>query len=309
MPKKGKESLYVFNGARRRGYLCGYKFKNTGVHLMISLKFCTLIFARCLPARRAATRVSFSPSPPGPSYLRLVFLAITVWLGAAGAAFAGDPSYEFWPEVDLWLRLSPAWRLSMFVPLSKNIETDYREGNLILQADYAWGKGSRLYKARLLDEGRAREMNTWMVRGGYLGGRSLDDHGQNYRENTMFLELHNRTPLKGDVLLSNRLRTDFRWLGDDPDFSYRLRYRLMVEKEFEVGRSSIVPYVNIEPYYDSRYGIVNRVRLIGGVTGSWSPRYALEGNITYQHDSRSSVTNLYALNVILHLYFETGGAR
>jgi hypothetical protein len=121
----------------------------------------------------------------------------------------------------------------------------------------------------------------------------------------MFLELHNRTPLIGGVLLSNRLRADFRWLGDDAEFSTRWRYRLMVEKELEVGNTSIVPYVNFEPYYDSRYGIVNRVRLIGGVTGTWSPRYALEGNITYQYDSRSSVTNLYALNMILHLYFDT----
>jgi hypothetical protein len=41
---------------------------------------------------------------------------------------------------------------------------------------------------------------------------------------------------------------------------------------------------------------------------AWSPRFALEGNITYQHDSRSSVTDLYALNVILHVYFEKGRA-
>ena len=231
-----------------------------------------------------------------------------VWLGTICAAFADEPSYELWPEIDIWWRVSPAWRLSMFVPLSKNIETDYREGSLVLQADYAWGKAGRLYKARLLDENRAQEMNTWLARGGYLGGRSLDDQGQTYRENTMFLELHNRTPLIGDVLLSQRLRADFRWLGDDPEFSTRLRYRLMVEKEFQVGQTSIVPYANIEPYYDSRYGIVNRVRVIGGVTGAWSPRYALEGNITYQYDSRSSVTNLFALNVILHLYFDTSRA-
>ena len=31
--------------------------------------------------------------------------------------------------------------------------------------------------------------------------------------------------------------------------------------------------------------------------------------MTYQHDSRSSVTNLYALNVILHVYFEKGRVR
>jgi hypothetical protein len=112
-------------------------------------------------------------------------------------------------------------------------------------------------------------------------------------------------PAQGHVLVSHRLRTDLRWLGDDYEFSTRLRYPLMVEKEFEVGRTSLVPYVNVEPYYDSRYGIVNRVRLIGGTSVAWSPRFALEGNITYQNDSRSSVTNLYALNVILHLYFDT----
>ena len=50
---------------------------------------------------------------------------------------------------------------------------------------------------------------------------------------------------------------------------------------------------------------MNRVRLIPGASVSWSPRYAIENNVTYQHDTRSSVTNLVAWNVILHVYFET----
>ena len=197
----------------------------------------------------------------------------------------------------------------MFVPLSNNLETHYREGSLILQADYAFGKASKLFSTRLMDENRVREMKSWLVRGGYLSGRSLDDHGETYSENTAFLELHGRFPLKGRVLMSHRLRTDLRWLGDDYEYSYRLRYRLMVERDFEAGRTSIVPYVSVEPYYDSRYGIVNRVRLIGGASVAWSPRFALEGNITYQYDSRSSVTNLFALNVILHLFFDTSRAN
>ena len=84
----------------------------------------------------------------------------------------------------------------------------------------------------------------------------------------------------------------------------RWRYRLMIEKEIAKGRTSIGPYVNTEPYCDSRYDTVNRVRLIPGASVSWSPRYAIEGNVTWQHDTRSSVTNLVALNVILHVYFE-----
>ena len=85
----------------------------------------------------------------------------------------------------------------------------------------------------------------------------------------------------------------------------RWRYRLMIEREIAKGRTSIVPFVNVEPYYDSRYDTVNRVRIIPGASVSWAPRYAIEGNVTYQHDTRSSVTNLVALNVILHVYFET----
>jgi len=162
----------------------------------------------------------------------------------------------------------------------------------------------------MLDETRARQMRRFLVRGGYLTGRSLDDQDQAYREITALLELHFRTPFKHNVLVSHRLRSDLRWLGDDdPAFSSRLRYRLMVEKEYQAGRTSIVPYVNGEAYYDSRYDRVNRVRLIGGASVALTRLFALEANLTYQHDSRSSVKNLYVLNVILHLSFETARAR
>jgi len=80
----------------------------------------------------------------------------------------------------------------------------------------------------------------------------------------------------------------------------------MAEKELTAGPTSLVPYVNAEMYYDSRYDTVNRVRLIPGASLAWSPRYSLEGNVTYQHDSHASTTNLYALNVIWHVYFGTG---
>lgn len=145
-----------------------------------------------------------------------------------------------------------------------------------------------------------------LVRGGCLAGKSLDDEGAAYTERTIFAEVHARTPIKGGVLVSHRLRTDLRWLGsEEADFSNRWRYRLMVEREIAKGRTSIVPYVNVEPYYDSRYDTVSRVRVIPGASVWWSPRYAIEGNVTYQRDTHSSVTNLLALNVILHAYFET----
>lgn len=241
--------------------------------------------------------------------LGLVCLALVVWLGAARPAAADEPQLEFWPEIDTWLRFSPAWRMSLFTALSKNIETDYREGSLILQADYAWGKGNKPRIRRLMDESRAVETRRFMVRVGYLNGASLGDQGEEYRERSGLVELHIRAPLKGNVLVTHRLRTDLRWIGQVPDFSARVRYRLMVEKEYMAGRTSIVPYGNVEFYYDSRYSVVNRIRAIGGAMVSLSRYFGLEGNLTYQHDSRSSVTNVWAVNAILHLFLETGGAK
>ena len=60
--------------------------------------------------------------------------------------------------------------------------------------------------------------------------------------------------------------------------------------------------MNGEGFYDSRYETVNRVRVVGGATVAWTSLIALEGNFTYQYDTRASITNVYALNVILHLF-------
>jgi hypothetical protein len=105
--------------------------------------------------------------------------AFLIWLAAAGAALADPPSKELWPEIDTWLRLSPAWRLSVFVP-----------------------------------------------------------------------------------------------------------------------------HLSVEPYFDSRYQTVNRLRLAAGASAGWSPRAAIETNVTYQYDSHASTKELFALNVILHVFFD-----
>jgi hypothetical protein len=245
----------------------------------------------------------------GSGFPRRFCLALMVWLGSTKLVAAEESSQEFWPEVDLWWRLTPAWRLSVFVPLTKNTETEYREGNVILQGDYAFGQMSERRKTRVMDENRAQQMKRFLVRSGYLGWKSLGDGGESYSEHSLLEEFHMRTPIKGDILISHRLRTDLRWLGSDAEFSSRFRYRLMVEKNWTAGRWSMVPYANGEAYYDSRYEAVNRTRWIGGASVSWSPRFSVETNWTYQHDTRSSVTKLNALNVILHLFFETRHAK
>jgi hypothetical protein len=230
------------------------------------------------------------------------FLVLAVFLVLPGRALAGGATWEYWPEIDLWARLTPRFRLSSMIAVSRNIETEYREGSFILQADYAWKPRTEPHlRRRLMDEEKAAAMNVFMVRAGYLTGRSLADNGAEYLERTGFLEFHLRTPLKGGVLVSSRMRTDFRFLGEEHDFSWRLRYRLQAEKEYEALGTSVVPYASVEAAYDSRSSSINRVRTIGGACASLSRRFAAEANVTY--DWRSSASGTLALNTILHVYF------
>jgi len=239
-----------------------------------------------------------------PVILLLVFVALTVsprYLSAQS-----NVSYEIWPENDLWYKVSPGIRLSSLVAISRYLESDTRDLNLTLQADYAFGNSKKFLFTRLLHQNQAERLKVWLARGGYMGGWSLYDKAESYSETMLFAEIHRRFLLRRLFLFSQRLRMDNRFLGrEDADYSYRFRYRAMVEKEFLTGKTSIIPYINVEPFYDSRYNSFNRVRAIGGSTITWNQRFALEGNITYQYDSKASKQNLLAINAILHLYFES----
>lgn len=229
----------------------------------------------------------------------LLFLLIA---GNTINAVAQKSSVEYWPETDIWYRVNPSWRLASFIAVTKYFENSTRDLNATFLADYAFGRTKNPLFVRLQDELQAQSIKAWLLRGGYMKGMSLYDLGETYTENMGIAEVHKRIPLKGHMLLSSRLRSDLRWVGQEADFSYRLRFRMMVEKEFTSNKKSFVPYISVEPFWDSRFDLINRVRAIGGTTFAWGERIALEGNFTYQYDSKASITNIYAFNVILHVF-------
>ncbi len=232
-------------------------------------------------------------------------MVLLMTMGKVTDLNAQNSSFEFWPETDIWLKLNPSWRLSIFAPLADYTNTGKSTDiNVYLQADYAWRHARKIYRGRLFNENRAEKLKAWMVRGGVMRGWSFGENGD-YHEELILAEIHKRVPLKERILLSQRFRPEFRWLGEDAEFSYRLRYRLMIEAEFTPGNWSVVPYINVEPYWDSRYTTINRVRLIGGSTVSMGPNFALESNLTYQYDEHYETSNLYSVNIILHVFFES----
>lgn len=244
----------------------------------------------------------------GQNSLKNYHIVFLMALGAINNLQSQNSASEFWPETDIWYKLNPSCRLSAFVPLAYYGNGDPTDINVYLQADYAFGHTKKLVFVKLVNENRAQLMKTWLARVGVMQGWSIEEGGD-YHEDLIFGEIHNRLPLGSKVLHSFRLRPELRWLGEDNKFSYRIRLRMMIEKEFTHGKLSMSPYFNMEPYYDSRFSTINRLRLIGGTTISSGPRFAIEGNLTYQYDEQYYTNNLYAFNLILHIYIETRHAK
>ena len=104
------------------------------------------------------------------------------------------------------------------------------------------------------------------------------------------------------VLVSNRFRTDFRFVGGE--YSWRLRNRLSVEKEVSIKRVRLNPYVRVEVFYDSRFDEWSRTEGIVGSAFPINKYWELEGYFDYQNDTgKSPNRQVYAVGAVLNLYF------
>jgi hypothetical protein len=142
------------------------------------------------------------------------------------------------------------------------------------------------------------------MRVGYRYGRSLGDMEDTnpYREQRGIFELTGRTPpLAGGLEYVTRFRWDARDINDVDSNRYRLR--LQVEKSLSYEGHGVVPYVNAEAFYDTRYDAWIRERYQAGVEIQLTQKWRVEPAVTYQSDSRSTPERINALGLTLKYFF------
>jgi hypothetical protein len=200
---------------------------------------------------------------------------------------------EFWPEVEVYVRLDRKWRLVLAADLNGTRESKKElEGHVGAHADYRVNK-------------------TFSLRAGYRYGSSLKEGG-GYQENRIVFDQTARLPLPSKLLLSDRNREELRFLSGD--FSARYRNRLTLEREFVVRAYTFTPYASGEIFYDTRFHVFNRNRLTAGVQlplgkglspfrehHELLPRKSLSLDLyfTHQNDSRSKPNHVNALGATL----------
>lgn len=208
------------------------------------------------------------------------------------------PAYfELWPEADGFLNISKRLRLILQTPFAFQPETGYQEMQVAGYVDFSLG-GSFRDKGFLPSERWTPRPPS--VRLGILQGAAMANG--DYEETRLMADLVFRRTFKGRTQLSLRNRGEARWLGGD--FSWRYRLRLRADRDITIRRYGLSPYLSAEPYYDSRSGTVARWEFTGGSefpirTGP----LVLEANFTYRPDTAPTPQAVYAVAMIVNVYF------
>jgi len=103
------------------------------------------------------------------------------------------------------------------------------------------------------------------------------------------------------VWVETRTRADLRWIGDD--YSTRYRFRLEANREFGVKDHPVLPYLNVEWFYDTRYSDWSRTLYQAGVEVTVNKVFRYELYLARQDDRLPEVKSLNALGVVAKFYF------
>ena len=238
-----------------------------------------------------------------PGLCRFVLCAAIVLAGAAARA---ETRNELWPELNAFVKLNDRTRLFLLAAYTV-AETTPAPGGSTQYLDSLYGVhvDYSLYPAfrhSLHDENWERNRYLW-TRIGYAYTRSNGDAEttDRFRENRIVLELNARTaPLLGELEFTGRARVDVRDRNNADSQRYRLR--VGVERSFDAGGRAVVPYVQAENGYDSRFDTWNRQLYQAGAEVELTRGWRFEAYLGRQDDSRSEPSRTRILGLALKIY-------
>ena len=216
--------------------------------------------------------------------------------GCTACPSALAQSEQFWPAVNFYKSLNDYSRFYFQVQASR----ENREGEDIQVGPYIdfYLKPMRGLLDRNgagADESRTRPL---LFRIGY----NYIPSTQNPTEQRIIVEVTPRFPLKQRLILTNRIRGEFRFIAGE--FSTRFRDRLALERVFKVKRHALTPYLRVEFTYDTRYDKWNRTAFDAGAVFSIREHWELESYYEHQNDtSKAPNKQVEAIALELNLRF------
>jgi hypothetical protein len=232
-------------------------------------------------------------------WIESFFALICAGLPVAGSARAEDAS-EFWPEISAFTQLNERSRAYFDAAYALGKESDVKSVDVAAYLDVSLKPIARL-RQDLLTQDWQRNKYLWARIGYDRIFETTDAMGVQVVENRGVIALYGRAPLPAAFWLETRTRADFRWIGDD--YSNRYRFRLDLSREFTVRDHAVVPYGNVEWFYDTRFDDWARTLWTLGAEVTQNDHFRYELYFARQVDRLPEDRNLNAIGVVFKWYY------
>jgi Protein of unknown function (DUF2490). len=216
----------------------------------------------------------------------------------AGVTLAADSS-EFWPEVSGFVTLNPRSRIYLDASYAKAKESDDQSLDLAAYVDISLKPILRKELRKTDDWQRSRYL--WTRIGYDRIFEATDAARAEVSEDRGIVALYAKAPLPAEFWLEGRVRADLRWIGDD--YSTRYRFRVEATREFTVLDHTVVPYFNVEWFYDTRYDGWARTLYQLGPEVTLNKHFRFEVYIARQEDRLPSASSTNAFGVVAKWYY------
>jgi hypothetical protein len=227
----------------------------------------------------------------------LVFVALSVALNVAGAARTAD-SMEIWPEASLFYRLNPRTRVYLSGAYAEGKESDTSSLDAAAYLDISL---KPVLPGKLLTDDWQRSRSLWARIGYARILKATAETGPDVAEDRAIVSFLGKAPLPAEIWLEARVRADLRWIGDE--YSARYRFRIEATREVTVRDHTVVPYANVEWFYDTRSNDWARVLYQFGPEVTVSEHFRYEIYLARQVDRLPNPETLNAIGFVAKWYF------
>jgi hypothetical protein len=195
----------------------------------------------------------------------LIGLGCALSTNAQQATVSGS-DFQFWPEVDVSIKLS-------------------QRVSVLGMGTLHFGKNGSDLSEEQAGVGFNFTMNKYFSFGTAYRYAMAQPPGRSHtREHRFFLDFTGRAPLKDGFVLSDRNRFEFRRINGIE--SHRYRNKLQLERSFTIADRNVTPYLAGEVFYDDRFHIWNRTRIYAGVRVPLNQHLTLDPYFLEQFDVR-----------------------
>jgi hypothetical protein len=225
------------------------------------------------------------------------FVVLCAAASVGSAASAAD-SAEFWPEASLYYGLGPQTRLFLNAAYAEGKESDSQSLDLAAYLDISV---KRVLSDRPITGDWQRSRAVWVRIGYDRIFKSTAETGTQVAEDRGIVAVFGKIGLPAGIWLESRVRADLRWIGDE--YSTRYRYRAEVAREFTLAGRPVVPYVNVEWFYDTRFDGWARTLYQAGPEVTVSEHFRYEIYFAHQVDRLPEPATTNAMGLVAKWYF------